>query len=103
MTTDRRGIVFGTRVRAGADPEYGQHAERMGRLASSLPGYGSATDFVAGDGERLALIEWDSPGNLAIWRDNADHLAAQNDGRAKYYSRYSLQVCNELKVSRFDA
>ncbi len=95
--------MFRTRLRPGADPDYGPHAERMWRLASSLPGYVSATDFVAGDGERLALIEWDSPGNLAIWRDHVDHLAAQSDGRAKYYARYSLQVCSELKVSRFDA
>ncbi len=100
---DRRVIVFRTRLRPGVDPEYGQHAEQMWRLASSHAGYVSATDFVADDGERLALIEWDSPGNLAIWRDDVEHLAAQSDGRAKYYARYSLQVCSELKVSRFDA
>ncbi len=95
--------MFRARLRSGVDPEYGQHAERMWRLASSHPGYVSSTDFVAEDGERLALIEWDSPESLAVWRDNLDHLAAQNSGRTQYYARYSLQVCSELKVSRFDA
>lgn len=101
--TDRRVIVFRSQLRAGVAADYGRRAEQMWRLAIARPGFVSATDFTAEDGERLALIEWDGEQALAAWRADAAHVVAQREGRDQFYARYSLQVCRELRASRFDA
>ncbi len=99
---DRRLIVFRSRVRAEHAGEYERRAEDIARLAVAARGFVSAKDYVADDGERLALIEWNSATELAQWREHVDHVAAQRDGRAKYYAMYHLQICRELRSTRFD-
>ncbi|HTR50106.1 MAG TPA: nuclear transport factor 2 family protein [Kofleriaceae bacterium] len=96
-------VVFRSRLRPGIEAEYGAHGERIARLAVKMPGFVSAKDFVADDGERVALIEWDSPRELSIWRDQLDHVDAQRAGRDRYYASYDLRVCREMHGARFDA
>ena len=99
--SDRRLIVFRSRLRPGVENAYNAHAERMYGLASRAPGFISAKDFSADDGERVALIEWAAPRELSIWRDDTAHVEAQGLGRDKYYAEYDLRVCSELRISRF--
>jgi len=101
--TERRVIVFRTRLRDGIKAQYDRHAEDVYQRAIGMTGYVSIKDFTADDGERCAVIEWDSADNLAVWRDDAFHREAQAAGRERYYEQYSLQVCSELRSSRFDA
>jgi ketosteroid isomerase-like protein len=68
-----------------------------------MPGLVAAKDFAAEDGERLALIEFDSAERLAAWRGHAEHAAAQARGRARYYAAYAIDVCAPLRRARFDA
>jgi heme-degrading monooxygenase HmoA/ketosteroid isomerase-like protein len=100
--SDRRVIVFRSRLRDGVADEYNRHAEAVYARAIKMKGYVDAKDFTAEDGERLALIEWDSPDNLAIWRDEESHRAAQQLGRDHYYTHYRIQICTELRSSTFD-
>src|ERR1041384_1295171 len=99
---DRRVIVFRSRLRPGISASYDEHATRIFGQAEKMPGYLSAKDFSADDGERLALIEWRSPEELHAWRIAPDHAAAQAKGRESYYSAYSIDVCAPMRGSRFD-
>lgn len=103
MASERQLIVFRSRLRPGIEAEYGEHAGRIYELAVAARGFVSAKDFVADDGERVALIEWDRPSDLAVWRALPDHVAAQRMGRERYYAAYDLRVCRELHGARFDA
>lgn len=99
----RRLIVFRNRVRPGHEAAYGDAANAVYALAEKMPGFVASKDFVAEDGERLALIEFDSAEHLAAWRDHPDHARAQADGRSRWYTEYTLQVCEIVRTSRFDA
>lgn len=99
---DQRLIVFRSRLRDGVDAEYGPRADRMFELAEAKPGFVSARDYVAADGERLALIEFESREELAAWRDHPEHRIAQSEGRERWYSEYRLSICSVLRESRFD-
>jgi heme-degrading monooxygenase HmoA/ketosteroid isomerase-like protein len=99
---DRQVIVFRSRLRPGVENTYDPHAETVYQRAVTMPGYISAKDYSANDGERLSLIEWDSPENLKAWRDEPGHAAAQETGRTTYYSEYRIQICSELRSSAFD-
>lgn len=95
--------MFRSRLRDGVHGEYDSHAGKVYELAIRQPGFVDAKDFIAEDGERLALIEWASAPELDAWRELADHRAAQERGRSHYYAEYSLQICTELRSSRFVA
>jgi heme-degrading monooxygenase HmoA len=99
---DRRIIVFRSQLRPGVSEEYGPRADAIYELAVKMPGYVSIKDFAAEDGERVAIIEFDSPAHLHAWRDQPDHRVAQAEGRERFYSRYSLQICSIVRESRFD-
>ncbi|MBZ0237363.1 MAG: antibiotic biosynthesis monooxygenase [Deltaproteobacteria bacterium] len=99
----RRLIVFRNRVRPGEEAAYAEAASGMYALAEQMPGFVASKDFVAEDGERLALIEFDSAEHLAAWRHHPDHARAQADGRSRWYTEYSLDVCDVVRSSRFDA
>jgi heme-degrading monooxygenase HmoA/ketosteroid isomerase-like protein len=99
---DRQVIVFRSRLREDNAAEFDRHAERVHERAIAMTGFVSTKDFTADDGERLTIVEWDSAENLAAWRDDAVHREAQELGRSRYYSQYTIQVCRELRTSSFD-
>ena len=103
MSSTRRVIVFRSRLRAGVEEEYGRAGEATYALATTMPGMLASKDFVAEDGERLTIVEFDSPEHLLAWRDHPDHRRVQAQGREQWYAEYSLQVCEVVRSSRFDA
>ena len=45
------------------------------------------------DGDRrVAISYWKSESDILNWKKNVDHLAAQQKGREKWYSAYTVQV-----------
>lgn len=99
--TDRRVIVFRSRLRPEHEAEFNRHADQVHARAIQMMGFESTKDFAAEDGERLTIVEFDSAENLAVWRDDPAHREAQQMGRDRYYSEYSIQVCSELRTSSF--
>jgi heme-degrading monooxygenase HmoA len=97
--TPREGVlvVFRSRLRNNDDPEYARLAPRMVELASGMPGFVSFKQFDAGDGERLALIEFETHEQVEAWRRHPEHLEAQRLGRERFYSTYDLTVCDVVR------
>jgi heme-degrading monooxygenase HmoA len=85
--------VFRSRLRDDAGPGYGPTAAEMERLGRSMPGFVDFKTFTADDGERLALITFADAESQRAWRTQVDHRAAQRSGRDRWYSRYTIQVC----------
>jgi antibiotic biosynthesis monooxygenase (ABM) superfamily enzyme len=52
--------VFRTRMNPGMQDEYGPMASRMSELVRANPGYISHKGFVAEDGERVTIVEFES-------------------------------------------
>jgi len=100
---DPRVIVFRSELRDGVADAYNQDGEVIYGLGVAMPGFVAIKDFTADDGERVAIVEFDSAEHLAAWRDHAEHRAAQQRGRDRYFSRYQIQVCSVLREARFDA
>jgi heme-degrading monooxygenase HmoA len=95
--------VFRSRLKPDADPAYGEWAERMSRLAATMPGYVSHKGFVAPDGERVMIVEFESDEAQRAWRLHPDHVAAQKKGRMDFYAEYRLQICRVERESVFPA
>jgi heme-degrading monooxygenase HmoA len=94
-------VIFRSRLRAENQAEYEKLAPRMLELAQSMPGFVSFDAYTGEDGERVAIIEFESEETLNAWREHPEHLIAQKLGRTSFYSEYSLQVCEGVRASEF--
>lgn len=96
-------IVFRSRLRPGIDFEYEARAEQIHALAVTMPGFIAVKTFVAEDGERVTISEFDTAEHLAAWREHPEHLKAQQEGRDRFYTTYAIQICRVERAAEFDA
>ena len=93
--------IFRSRLRPDIGEDYGALSDRMAAIARAMPGYMSDKDFVAEDGERVTIVEFESDDALRAWRMHPEHREAQRLARAIYYEDYSVQTCTIVRESRF--
>jgi len=95
--------VFRSRLREESRADYQAEAARMSALAPTMPGYRSHKTFIADDGERVTIVEFEDAASQRAWAMQPEHQAAQRQGREAFYSEYSLQICEVVRESRFKA
>lgn len=88
-------VIFRAEIKE-LDEEYSSMAQRMRDLALSEYGCKEFTAVTEGKSE-IAISYWDSESHIRDWKNNSEHLAAQDIGRSKWYSSYSVQV---VKIER---
>jgi len=89
-------VIFTTQ-RTGLDGAgYAQTAEAMVELAKTQDGF-LGIDSAYGDGLGVTVSYWRDEAAIAAWKAQADHEAAREAGRAKWYRAYHLRVA---KVER---
>ena len=93
--------VFRSRLNPDIQDEYMQVATRMSELAKAMPGYISHKTFVAQDGERCTIAEFDTEEHLRAWSIHTEHVEAKQQGRASSYSEYDIKVCTVDRVHTF--
>ena len=93
--------VFRSRVKPEAQEEYKSWAARLAETARLMPGYLSHKGFVAEDGERVTIVEFESAEALRAWSVHPEHLEAKKKGQAAFYSEYRVLVCAVERESRF--
>ena len=74
---------------------------RMAELAPTMPGFVSYRDYAASDGESVTVVEFQTMEDALRWRNHPEHREAQEYGRAKVFSEYRVQVCEQVRESRF--
>ena len=79
--------VFRSRVKPEVQQEYIQWVGRMNALAKEMPGYVSHKGFVAEDGERVTIVEFESEAAHRAWAVHPEHIAAQKEGTPRLLSR----------------
>lgn len=95
--------VFRSRLRDDSRDEYMALAPRISELARAMPGYRSHKVFVAEDGERVTLVEFEDTRSQRAWATQAQHVEAKQRGREALYAEYSVQICEVVRESRFKA
>lgn len=95
-------VVFRSRLRDPDDSEYAERFSFLLELARSTPGFVSFRRYSSDDGERLALVEFESLEALRAWRQHPDHVEAQRLGRERFYEWYDLTICETVRAYSFD-
>ena len=88
-------VIF-TSLRSDADHEaYGAAAARMVELAAQQPGFLGVES--AREGLGITVSYWRSLEDIAAWKRNAEHQAAQRQGHETWYTHFHTRIC---KVER---
>jgi len=93
--------VFRSRVRPDNAAEYMKMAAKMKELAEAMPGYLSHKGFTAEDGERCTIVEFESEETHRAWAELPAHRKAQQLGRERFYSEFSIHVCQPMRSNSF--
>jgi heme-degrading monooxygenase HmoA len=87
----------------GVQDEYGPMAKRMSELARAVPGYVSHKGFVADDGERVTIVEFESEEALDKWRVDPGHRMAKKRGFESFFTEFNFQICYVIKERTWTA
>lgn len=83
-------VIFTARIKQ-LDDHYEQTASRMRQLARERYG---CLDFVSstqGDQE-IAISYWQRESDILRWKQDPEHLQAQQLGRTRWYASYRVEV-----------
>jgi len=89
-------VIFTTR-RTEGDHGYAEMAEKMEILAREQPGFLGIESVRAPDKSGITVSYWESEDAIRAWKRNAEHTAARELGRTRWYEHYELKVA---KVER---
>ena len=93
--------VFRSRVKPEVQEEYMQWASRMSELAKGMPGYISHKGFLAEDGEKVTIVEFETEEAQRAWSQHPEHIDAKKKGRADFYVEYKIQTCSLLRETTY--
>lgn len=88
--------IFSTQ-RSDGDNGYGDMAERMVELAREQPGFLGVESVRDSEGFGITISYWDSLDAIGNWKENTEHVAAQDLGKRVWYEHYELRIA---KVER---
>ena len=83
-------VIFRAEI-ASLDEAYTATAEKLRELALTRYGCREFCSYMEGNRE-IAVSYWDNEADILAWKNDLEHLAAQDRGRASWYSSYSVQV-----------
>jgi len=89
LTPPYYAVIF-TSVRTEGDRGYANAAVRMDELAKLQPGYLGIDSARSEIG--ITVSYWKDIESIRSWKNQLEHLAVQQRGRAEWYSRYSVRV-----------
>ena len=95
--------VFRTRMNPDVRDEYGPMAKHMSELVRAVPGYVSHKGFVADDGERVTIVEFETEEALQKWRVDPEHRTAKRRGVESFFSEFKFQICNVIRERAWTA
>lgn len=84
-------VIFASQLGTPAD-DYETTADRMVARAQTMPGYIEHVSARGTDGVGVTVSYWSSLDDIARFRADAEHAAAQRAGRERFYAWYDLRV-----------
>lgn len=95
-------VIFSS-VLSGHDPQgYDAAAGHMEQLASEQPGY-LGFESVHDGPQGISISYWTDTHSAQHWGRHPEHRAIQQLGRDRWYTSYSLKVCQVDRVSDWSA
>lgn len=93
-------VIF-TSVKTENDNGYEAMASRMVELGTGMPGFLGIES--ARNEMGITVSYWDSLENIRHWKQQAEHIVAQQKGRSDWYKSYKTRICKVERDYGFEA
>jgi len=88
-------VIFKAKL-AKLDEEYSRVASRMRELALKEYGCLEFSSVTEGDIE-IAISYWKNQDQITSWKNDSEHILAQELGKSKWYESYKVQVVEVIR------
>ena len=85
-------VIFTAQRSLSGDDIYDMTAHRMVSLAQRQPGFLGVESVRGDDGIGITVSYWVDRAAIAMWRQHAEHIAAQALGRQEFYEWFMIRV-----------
>ena len=92
--------IFTTQL-SGDLEGYDETSDRMAELVGGYDGYLGMHSARGLDGFGITVCYWRSEEDIAAWRADLDHREAQDEGRDRFYSEYTVEVARVDRTIEF--
>ncbi len=82
-------VIFSS-FRTGGDHGYAEMAQKMVELARRQPGFLGVES--AREDMGITVSYWKDLDSIKAWKNHAEHLAAQEKGKALWYQSYKTRI-----------
>lgn len=93
-------VIFTSKRTENSDG-YSQMSDWMGELATKQPGFLGIDSAQSEIG--ITVSYWESLEAIKAWKENSDHLKAQEKGKKQWYSNYSVRIAKVEREYSFEA
>jgi len=90
-------VIFTAQRSLSGDDIYEITADRMVQLAQQQSGFLGIEAVRGDDGIGITVSYWRSRQDIANWRHNAEHMAAQALGRQEFYDWFRIRIVEVVK------
>lgn len=77
--------------------EMAQKMETLAKLQKGFLGIDTAREAIG-----ISVSYWESLEAIKAWKQNAEHLLAQQKGKEQWYSWYNTRICKVEREYEFD-
>ncbi len=92
-------VIF-TSQKTDSDDGYNKMSQRMLELVEQQPGFLGFES--AKDGIGITISYWENLESIKNWKENAEHVLAQNSGKERWYKSYKVRICKVERDYRFE-
>ncbi|VAX38577.1 Uncharacterized protein YqjZ [hydrothermal vent metagenome] len=86
-------VIFSSSRHAKPNDGYDMMAEEMLILAAQQPGFLGVETSRDEQGFGITVSYWSNRKSIANWKQQTDHLAAQQQGKTEWYKEYHVRIC----------
>jgi antibiotic biosynthesis monooxygenase (ABM) superfamily enzyme len=90
-------VLSGATVRHGMAEQEAAVGEELAAIMTAMPGFISAKEYMAEDGEVLSVFRFESDDDLIRWRDHPSHLRYQAS-TDDYYESFWVQCALQYRA-----
>lgn len=88
-------VIFKAKINK-LDKSYSETAQKMRELAINKYGCKEFTAVTEGTNE-IAISYWENQEQIVKWKQDAEHLVAQELGRSTWYKSYKVEVVEIIR------
>jgi len=93
-------VIF-TSLKGNEDFEYEEMAKRMVELVKNQDGFLGYESLRDKNGFGITISYWRDLDSINKWKNNLEHLKAQQKGKKQWYKRYKIRVAKVEKEYEF--